>query len=288
MGLENNSLWMMIALTALVSACAPKGASVSYDPSAPFNEGSGGVTSGEGEIRDLHPVDDTIPSDEDENDAYSPGPDGVGSGDTDGDLDIPGDANDDSNAVPPAELPDESGKLNPAIRGFWESKKDGQTWTMIVARALAKDGQPLLNERPREVEQYCKNFDKLSKKGRAAFWVAMFSAIAYRESNWNPAVSYQEKFPDSDGNRVISRGLLQLSLESGRGYKCDFNTPEDVHDSKKNLECGVRIMNKWVTTHKTMVGNGKEGTAKYWGVMRKKSTREAIRKKMNTLTWCNQ
>ena len=284
MGIEANTLRMVIALTAFValSACSPKKSSVSYDPSAPFNEGTGGVTGGAGEIRDLHPVDDTIP---DKPDSDSGG----------GDLDIPGDADGetstepdgDAGTVPPVELPEENGKLNPPIRGFWEIKKDGKAWTMIVARALAGDGQPLLNERPREVEEYCKNFDRLSKKGRAAFWVALFSAIAYRESSWDPTTSYREKFPDSRGNRVVSRGLLQLSLESGRGYKCDFTTAEDVHDPKKNLECGVRIMTKWITTHKTMIGNGEEGTAKYWGVMRKKSTREAIRKKMSTLSWCN-
>jgi hypothetical protein len=91
------------------------------------------------------------------------------------------------------------------------------------------------------------------------------------ESGHRPATSFQEAFNDAQGNNVISRGLLQLSIESANAYGCGFANAMEIHDPKKNLSCGIRILNRWVGTDQRLAGriNTKWlGGARYWSVLR--------------------
>lgn len=113
--------------------------------------------------------------------------------------------------------------------------------------------------------------------GRLNFWAYLISIMAERESNFNPDAFFVENFNDGNGNKVVSRGLLQLSIESARGYSCPFlNTAQDLHDPENNLISSVLIMKRWVVQDgliSAQLASGKwRGGARYWSVLRKSST----------------
>ena len=103
-------------------------------------------------------------------------------------------------------------------------------------------------------------------------WANIFSMIAFYESKFDPKTSYTEGFDDATGAPVVSRGLFQLSLESGRGYGCPFTTVDDVHDPVKNIQCAVKILERWVIRDNRIAGKktfgGYLGGARYWAVLR--------------------
>jgi hypothetical protein len=109
---------------------------------------------------------------------------------------------------------------------------------------------------------------------RKEFWVKLITEMIRYESDFNPQSKYTEAFSDSTGQRVVSRGLLQISYESARGYGCPIKRVEDLHDSKLNIECGVRILNRWVPRDR-MIGTNKLGGARYWAVLRESSKARA-------------
>ena len=109
---------------------------------------------------------------------------------------------------------------------------------------------------------------------RNMFWVGLLSAMARPESNFKPATKFTESFPDSSGRKVISRGLLQISIESANQsrYGCNIKKAEDLHIPAVNLACSVKILSAWVrsdnviATYKTDREN--MGGGRYWSVLR--------------------
>jgi hypothetical protein len=100
--------------------------------------------------------------------------------------------------------------------------------------------------------------------------------MAKFESDFDPKSQYKEKFKDSKGRWVISRGLLQLSEESANGYGCNV-TAQTLHDPKTNLTCGIQILNRWISRDSffgSSTGPSKNnhvGGARYWAVLRSKN-----------------
>lgn len=92
------------------------------------------------------------------------------------------------------------------------------------------------------IENYCKTVPLKECVAQAV------SIMAKYESSFKNGEQFTESFNDSKGNPVISRGLLQLSFESSnqKAYSCGLKTPEDLHDAKINLSCGVKIVNYWL------------------------------------------
>ncbi len=124
---------------------------------------------------------------------------------------------------------------------------------------------------PSDVHEFCPNYANLSKAQKKNFWVYLLSSMTEFESGHRPETSYQEAFNDAKGNPVISRGLLQLSIESANAYGCGFATAQEIHDPKKNLSCGLRILNRWVGNDQRLAGrinNKWLGGARYWSVLR--------------------
>lgn len=133
-------------------------------------------------------------------------------------------------------------------------KWQNQEWDKILRRAIATEGINLLEFNP----------DK-------TYWEKLFVAMAKFESNFKTNLQYRENFKDRHGNYIISRGLFQLSYESSLGYSCPIQTPEDLHKPFYNINCAVRIMNRWVKSDNCVSckSSGKwRGGARYWSVLR--------------------
>lgn len=158
------------------------------------------------------------------------------------------------------------------VRPLWENKvADGKEWTLHVKNELDRLGKNLLDVIPADKGLFCPRYQELSYEQRKQYWAFLISSMVKFESNFKTNTTYKEGFNDSNGNRVISRGLLQISIESANSYGCGFKNSQELHDPKKNLSCGIRILDRWLDRDNRIAGKvgGKwQGGARYWAVLR--------------------
>jgi hypothetical protein len=175
------------------------------------------------------------------------------------------------------------------VESSWSKKSTGEIWTAATLKALDEVGTNLINKKLPDAKQFCKNYDKLDKNGRKEFWVAMFASIAVDESALDPSNKYRENFLDSNGKRVVSRGLLQISYESANDYGCGIKAPNDLHDPAQNLRCGVKIFDHWVERDGTVADYWDKhwrGGARYWAVLRKPKLKAAVKARIQKIDLC--
>jgi len=91
-------------------------------------------------------------------------------------------------------------------------------------------------------EMLCTNYRRLDKTDREKVWTVIMTQLAEFESSYDPNVKYVENFRNSAGERVVSRGLYQISKESSDLYDCGFDNACQIHDPKKNIACAVKIL----------------------------------------------
>ena len=153
----------------------------------------------------------------------------------------------------------------------WGGRRKTQAWNEITSRAIDELGAELVRSNPRDVRSFCPSYVSLGAHDRKLFWMQLLSAMAKEESGYRSDLQYREDFRDSTGERVVSRGLLQISRESARGYRCPVVRATDLHDDGVNLSCGVRILARQVA--KSGVISAKDsrwrGGAAYWSVLRR-------------------
>lgn len=180
------------------------------------------------------------------------------------------------------------------IRGLWEGKSaTGREFTLMTVEGLKSEGQALVDGAPEDAESFCLGYRSFDMNGRLAFWVGLISAIAKFESDFKPELTFKEKFSDSKGAKVVSRGLLQLSFESAQDWGCKIEQPDDLHDPRRNLLCGIRILNQLIESVSVISGretSGDEskwlGGARYWSVLREGRRLDEIKAAMSTLEVC--
>ena len=158
------------------------------------------------------------------------------------------------------------------IRARWETKaRDGAAWSQHVYDTLPTLAPNLLSRSPNDIAQFCPAYGNLSAGDKKNFWVYLLSSITELESDFNPNATYTENFKDAQGNLVVSLGLLQLSLGDGGAYGCGFGSNTDIENPTKNLDCGMRILNKLVGRDKQLAGRSVAswlGGARYWSTLR--------------------
>lgn len=172
----------------------------------------------------------------------------------------------------------------------WEGNhEDAREWTVFTFEQIATEGPDLLNATPEDLLDFCPTSD-MNEGDIRNFYVYLLSSVVQLESGFDPDTHYEEPtITDSQGRPVISRGLLQLSLESSNSssYDCGFRSAADLHDPMQNLRCGIRILNHWVDRHGRIAGriDGTwQGGAKYWSVLRTPERVDQI--KEWTSTYC--
>lgn len=157
----------------------------------------------------------------------------------------------------------------------WSAQNRDGSWTRAAEAAVAQSVLPKIV--PQDVSDFCPTYKRLKPKERHKFWVGLMSAMAKPESNFDPNTYFKERFTDAKGRRVISRGLLQISIESAnqKRYDCDIPHAELLHDPVVNLNCGVKILAKWVKEDGIIASQATQGTHKgggrYWSTLRAKT-----------------
>lgn len=175
----------------------------------------------------------------------------------------------------------------------WSEYNEDGSWTRATENAVSQSG--LVKTIPADINEFCPRYQQLTTKERRKFWVGLLSAMAKPESGFKPEITYQERFKDAKGHRVVSRGLLQISIESAnqKRYDCDIPQAGLLHDPIINLSCGVKILAKWVKEDGVIASKAKSGTHKgggrYWSTLRQQTGHlENIRRFTQDLTICRK
>lgn len=168
-------------------------------------------------------------------------------------------------------------QVNPrVILADWPQKE----YSAMLVRALQSHGKSLLAAVPADHAKWCDDFSKADK---LQFYVMLVSALARFESGFNTNEKYVEDFEDVNGNSVVSRGLLQISIESANGYGAGIKNVAELHDPEINLRTGVLILNKWIPRDGVVQGGSSgawRGAARYWSPFRKVDRIAAIQAKV--------
>ncbi len=171
----------------------------------------------------------------------------------------------------------------------WAAKNPSGDWTRTAESAVSRSTLPQLV--PADISLYCPRYEANGKDDRVRFWVALLSAMAGPESGFDPKVRYVEpKITDAKGRHVVSRGLLQISIESANQarYGCGIKRAKDLHKPGKNLECATRILNHWVASDRSIGKRHAENTggARYWAALRGKKGIAKIQTFTRELSFC--
>ncbi|HKX54403.1 MAG TPA: diguanylate cyclase [Nitrosospira sp.] len=157
----------------------------------------------------------------------------------------------------------------------WSKKNPDGSWTRTAEIAVAASSLPSLE--PKDIGKFCPTYKRLPPKKRIKFWVGLLSAMARPESSFNPGATHKELFKEKSGKQGISRGLLQISIESANqpGYRCGIKKAKDLHNPAIHLPCAVKILSTWVAADHviaTYKGDKKNrGGGRYWAVLREKN-----------------
>jgi len=177
---------------------------------------------------------------------------------------------------------------------LWETKvADGKEWTNFLYTEIDRVGSHLINTIPADANLFCPNYANLSSNQRKQYWIFLLSSMVRFESNFKTNTKYTESFNDSAGNPVISRGLLQISIESSKGYSCGMTDANELHNPYKNLSCGLRILDRWLSRDFRIAGKVSskwQGGARYWSVLREgdKTSYKSIVSWSQNLSFCKR
>lgn len=153
----------------------------------------------------------------------------------------------------------------------WKKVNKDGSWTLAAERAVK--ATKLVTLVPKDITTFCPAYDQLDANKRMHFWVGLLSAMAKLESGFKPETKYVEPdIVDANKQNVVSRGLLQISIESAnqKAYGCGIQQTEDLHRVDVNLNCAAQIMQHWVEKDDLIAAASKPavGAARYWSVLR--------------------
>lgn len=118
------------------------------------------------------------------------------------------------------------------------------------------------------------------------FYSELLGALCKYESSFKTEATYTEKFKDRNGDNVISRGLMMISIESGQLYDKALRHAEELHDPAINLRVAVKIMAMYIPRDEVIAyafhypQGPYRGMSRYWHPFRKKERIAAIKKAM--------
>ncbi|MDX2235699.1 MAG: transglycosylase SLT domain-containing protein [Hyphomonadaceae bacterium] len=171
----------------------------------------------------------------------------------------------------------------------WDVRLEGETWTATTHAAIDVLAPQLLTTLPADIDAFCPGYRTAAPANRRAFYVALLSELARYESNFDPAARVQETFTDASGQRVVSRGLLRLSPDAANGAGCAITNPQQLHDPTANIQCAVRILNRWVTQDQLIAGYSAgawRGASRTWTSLRAREKLADLQAATNAKPYC--
>ncbi len=167
----------------------------------------------------------------------------------------------------------------PEIAARWDHRPEAALWTTAQYKALGQEGRGLIDTVPADIDSFCPGYEKADISGRKAFWIGLFSGLAFYESTWRPEAA-------GAGGRY--RGLLQIWPTSAKFYGCDLTHPKGLYDGATNLRCAARIAAQAVERDQVVAGGPGNwgGVAADWPPLRDAAKRRDIAAFTRSLAAC--
>ena len=164
------------------------------------------------------------------------------------------------------------------------------SWSRTTEAGVQRYASVFLDKSFSKMSAFCPRYDRLGNAGKMEFWKRLVQGVAYLVSGHRPNSSFREPFSDRSGQRVVSRGLLQLSTGSVKGYTaCGSLSASALHNPHTNLKCGIAIMAHWLSQDKTLYGGSKgrwRGLARYWSQFRVGKKRQRLQAYTQAMKGC--
>ena len=160
---------------------------------------------------------------------------------------------------------------------------DDETWQPEWDAAIEKalPAELLAPKMANNVKPFCPRFSSLDIVDRRQFWAYFFQALSAAEAGLKATSNVQHTEPqvavvDEVSHRMVrSEGLLQLTYEDAKRYRCDFNWDVDKHlpehdpdktilQPENNLLCGVNILENQLVVQKRPLLTA----SSYWSTLR--------------------
>ena len=165
------------------------------------------------------------------------------------------------------------------VAARWDHRPEAALWTAAKLDALDHEGAALVRTVPADIATYCPGYAKADDDGRKAFWIGLFSGLAFYESTWRPEAA-------GAGGRY--QGLLQIWPTSARFHGCDLSHPKGLYDGATNLRCAALMAAKAVARDGVVVGKPGAwgGVAADWPPLRDARKRADIASYTRSLPAC--
>jgi hypothetical protein len=150
------------------------------------------------------------------------------------------------------------------MKADWDGHQNGAEWTRFLLTALARSRLPTFE--PEDIDVFWTRYSAADDAGRQQFWLMLISAVARKESDFDPNCVFREPPPLNQA----SIGLMQLSL-TDNSYGCNFPDEKTIKDPARNLACAVRILERLVGRDNRIGGDAthrNKGAAAYWSTLR--------------------
>lgn len=147
-------------------------------------------------------------------------------------------------------------------------------WTQVSQDLdeLIRSDSPLVTANSPDIDDFCPGYSRADRVARAIFWRKFANAVIRPEAGTNAnAIMWEQPYrAGKPSGGEYSIGLLQLSLSNRQPYACAIPTESSLLDPRRNLECGVKIMERLIT--RGGIGGtratGNVGLASYWSTVR--------------------
>lgn len=167
-------------------------------------------------------------------------------------------------AIPGSTLP--PGTVSSTSEEIAELTRSGQAFPKPEWNAYALEqvkASNLPNLTPTDAERYFPE-GVVTAEG----WVKLLASIAKKESAYDPSRTYFETDPKLRYNSV---GLLQLSQPDKEARELGY-TEEDLKDPYKNLQVGIKILERQIANDGVISGKNSKGEwiggTEYWSTLR--------------------
>ena len=148
----------------------------------------------------------------------------------------------------------------------WDHVPEAAKWTNAALVSVEKYDSKLAAQIPDDINTWCPGYESASMDDRRAFWVGVLSAVAKYESGYNAKAAGAGRY----------YGLMQISTQTARAYRCEANTGSELKSGAANLDCAVKIIARQVGRDGMVSGKGNRGVARDWGPMSKAKVRADI------------
>lgn len=141
-------------------------------------------------------------------------------------------------------------------------------WGKVVVKELEKPKySTMLNRGPRDIGQYCPDFNKMDVHEKRALNVLIMAAMVHYESSCN----FREKAPGPNGTAA---GLLQLHKGKEHKYSSGCRKNDSLN-AERSLVCGMSMLNDQIQRGENLFSSGS-----YWEVLRPRGRSQKAKKIM--------